>query len=637
MGDCRAAITRYYYNQLTGRCETFSYGGCGGNENNFRTLEECEETCRVIEENPCNLVDCEPHTVCVVNELGAAECRLRISPGPPCAVILCHIDSICRVRPGTNEGYCGPDPCDNHTCADGLQCRLNRDFDVAECVPTNPCIATLCAVGTTCEVDSSGSPVCVPIPHPCSTIECRKPEICRVNPNTERGYCGADPCTTMNCGSNYECLYNDKTDSGECVPTAPCLLQDCPPGQVCRLNEATGEGKCAPPDLRCMIFECPKGTVCQPKRGVMTTVECVAENPCSYIDCGAQQLCRIDQVSGRGYCGIDPCTYVRCANCEYDPETDGPLCGADPCASTLCSQGKICRVDEDGEPECVNPCEDVVCGSLMCRVNPQTQIGYCGLNPCIYTPCREGAECQYDPKLDVAVCVTPEPDPCDSFPCNGGFICKVGSSGAPFCESTPCAFADCGPNARCVFDPETTRARCVGDPDPCDGFSCTGGDICRVNSRSRQPFCGITPCAFTLCFTNTACIYNSLTDSAICVSIPVDACSNVQCPLGTTCEVNERSVAECVPICQDVLCGRPLVCRMNTTTQGPYCGFWPCLDFECEAPGTECRYDYETDGPVCLPTDVFSTDVCDSVVCPRNFRCIRNARGNAECLGLTVG
>ncbi|CAI8038884.1 hypothetical protein GBAR_LOCUS21664 [Geodia barretti] len=54
-----------------------------------------------------------------------------------------------------------------------------------------------------------------------------------------------------------------------------------------------------------MIFDCPKGTVCQPKKGIKTTVECFPENPCSRIDCGSQ-LCRIDQVSGRGYCGIDP-------------------------------------------------------------------------------------------------------------------------------------------------------------------------------------------------------------------------------------------------------------------------------------------------------------------------------------------
>ncbi|XP_032836407.1 BPTI/Kunitz domain-containing protein-like [Petromyzon marinus] len=45
-GNCRAAIARHFYNMTTGRCEGFVYGGCGGNDNNFRTIEECVESCR---------------------------------------------------------------------------------------------------------------------------------------------------------------------------------------------------------------------------------------------------------------------------------------------------------------------------------------------------------------------------------------------------------------------------------------------------------------------------------------------------------------------------------------------------------------------------------------------------------------
>ena len=44
-GPCRAQIPRYYHNIETGECETFIYGGCQGNANNFRTKEECEEEC----------------------------------------------------------------------------------------------------------------------------------------------------------------------------------------------------------------------------------------------------------------------------------------------------------------------------------------------------------------------------------------------------------------------------------------------------------------------------------------------------------------------------------------------------------------------------------------------------------------
>ena len=40
-GDCEAEFPAWYFNKQTGACEEFSYGGCGGNKNNFETPEEC--------------------------------------------------------------------------------------------------------------------------------------------------------------------------------------------------------------------------------------------------------------------------------------------------------------------------------------------------------------------------------------------------------------------------------------------------------------------------------------------------------------------------------------------------------------------------------------------------------------------
>ncbi|XP_078470890.1 papilin-like isoform X1 [Lampetra planeri] len=45
-GDCKAAFPRHFYNMTTGQCENFIYGGCGGNDNNFHTIEECVESCK---------------------------------------------------------------------------------------------------------------------------------------------------------------------------------------------------------------------------------------------------------------------------------------------------------------------------------------------------------------------------------------------------------------------------------------------------------------------------------------------------------------------------------------------------------------------------------------------------------------
>lgn len=44
-GPCRGEIERYYYNTITQKCELFSYGGCQGNANNFKSFQECQKTC----------------------------------------------------------------------------------------------------------------------------------------------------------------------------------------------------------------------------------------------------------------------------------------------------------------------------------------------------------------------------------------------------------------------------------------------------------------------------------------------------------------------------------------------------------------------------------------------------------------
>ena len=45
-GPCRAAFPRWFYNSTAQRCESFTYGGCGGNANRFKTIELCESACQ---------------------------------------------------------------------------------------------------------------------------------------------------------------------------------------------------------------------------------------------------------------------------------------------------------------------------------------------------------------------------------------------------------------------------------------------------------------------------------------------------------------------------------------------------------------------------------------------------------------
>ena len=45
-GPCLNSMSRYHYNSVSGECEEFQYGGCGGNRNRFLNKQQCEDECR---------------------------------------------------------------------------------------------------------------------------------------------------------------------------------------------------------------------------------------------------------------------------------------------------------------------------------------------------------------------------------------------------------------------------------------------------------------------------------------------------------------------------------------------------------------------------------------------------------------
>lgn len=44
-GPCRASIQRWFYNKETGNCQTFIFGGCRGNKNNYPDEDSCKSAC----------------------------------------------------------------------------------------------------------------------------------------------------------------------------------------------------------------------------------------------------------------------------------------------------------------------------------------------------------------------------------------------------------------------------------------------------------------------------------------------------------------------------------------------------------------------------------------------------------------
>lgn len=63
-GPCRGSFPRVWFNQKTGTCENFIYGGCKGNANRFDSVAECEERCKPFDKAACLLGPYpEPQTV----------------------------------------------------------------------------------------------------------------------------------------------------------------------------------------------------------------------------------------------------------------------------------------------------------------------------------------------------------------------------------------------------------------------------------------------------------------------------------------------------------------------------------------------------------------------------------------------
>ncbi|CAL1290550.1 unnamed protein product [Larinioides sclopetarius] len=75
MGGCSAFNINYYYNRFTGECHEFIFGGCLGNNNNFETLEECQEFCEETCDKKFERGPCEGYLVRYYYDKETDECK----------------------------------------------------------------------------------------------------------------------------------------------------------------------------------------------------------------------------------------------------------------------------------------------------------------------------------------------------------------------------------------------------------------------------------------------------------------------------------------------------------------------------------------------------------------------------------
>jgi len=63
-GPCKAGFKRWTFVEKRGLCLEFTYGGCGGNDNNFENREDCQRTCKPSGGNGSSEFVCEFSSDC---------------------------------------------------------------------------------------------------------------------------------------------------------------------------------------------------------------------------------------------------------------------------------------------------------------------------------------------------------------------------------------------------------------------------------------------------------------------------------------------------------------------------------------------------------------------------------------------
>ncbi|XP_055958614.1 uncharacterized protein LOC126808776 isoform X1 [Patella vulgata] len=253
-GMCRAYFARWYYNSTTFMCETFVYGGCGGNDNNFETAEQCFHKCNQ-QMNPCKDVKCE------VNE----QCRIQ-PDNPNCFSGPCRLNGECiKVHPeprmsGVFMPTCTEDKDYQYKqCQDNYCWCVNRDgvmFDSSltkeplECneagpvteVQTEVCPGNSSVANKDC-IDACASKICPDHPDArCSVDLCSSN--CSVKFVNRAGHevtCGDDVCKVIQATPHKDCSTPVVCPGGGApllCPSDVCSRASCPgnPCAVCSID-----------------------------------------------------------------------------------------------------------------------------------------------------------------------------------------------------------------------------------------------------------------------------------------------------------------------------------------------------------------------------------------------------------------
>jgi hypothetical protein len=153
VGDCLASVPAYYHDVESGVCRPFTYGGCGGNENRFASLAECQSACRG---GSPELDVCSRASDCLLMLEGCCQCEptderhliavnrsYQAAVPPSCGPVACEpcvpVDELATTRQYFTAG-CAAGQCsvvdiretDATACREDADCRLRAGGECCE-------------------------------------------------------------------------------------------------------------------------------------------------------------------------------------------------------------------------------------------------------------------------------------------------------------------------------------------------------------------------------------------------------------------------------------------------------------------------------------------------------------------------
>lgn len=492
-GSCRAAITRWYFDRIEGECKTFTWGGCGGNDNRFNSKTLCDKKCKpgTGGDQQCSQRRCRKHcefgfmkdandcTLCACNPSPNAancpefECPNNCPSGyrtdaKGCTTCECKAESARARRPRSSEScpplcymYCpygnkqdenGCDICECFTKEEvcgSQQCRMEcpagfatdaRGCDLCECRPaTAPVVdcspvrcRKACAFGFA--KDSFGCEICA-----CATTPSNANVDCSARPSCNM-YCaygfvkGRDGCDKCKCAKRNSGRHLGR--AGHRRPTISCA--DKP---MCAMYCADGYKK---DEQGCNMCACDDNAPAQ------LPATYAGEAPAQLLAAPAPAQLPATQCRPRRRCRMhcafgfikDSFGCERCICKDSNDQDDDHHCDNRPMCRMYCQFGF--RKDVDGCNKC--ECND----TPDCSARPICRM-YCsqgfkkGSDGCDTCECNDDAPVVAPHGKTVAAPAAPAPAlhsavdqvPCDQRPmclmyCEFGF--RKGSDGCDVCE-----------------------------------------------------------------------------------------------------------------------------------------------------------------------------------------------------------